>query len=1845
MNAICQLLSKVEPCDLAAVRRTPLMGRKQFTPVLLWGWLLMVGPLALAQTPGAPLNFGNNFFVTGDYVVAGAYGMNTNFAVINKVSYTTGIISVPDVNPGITGVKQVPKGAQIVAALLYWQTIEKSGLAPGAPGSGQNGYFRPLLYSKNGGPAVPGYAISGTSLGSTNVSWNPGGCSAVPSGKVLRTYRADVAGGLPVDANGNSIANGSFEVRLPSLPFPPSSSFALGATLVIIYRIPAGAGGPNIPLNSIVIYDGNYAPAKPQVTTQQLQGFYDAAHNPVSRLTHIVGNGNLIDFPTVSLNGKALPSLYGRFLPSFPGYYDGTWDNPTWTFPNAQTPSDPITEDSSSATTQVSGDRLSCLSWGAVIVSTTVKNSDNDGILDSWKTNQGYCDVSINASCNKGDPAWVDLTGALPGEKDIFLQYDYMCSNVSNGSCVVGGNNYSFDPSLATDPLDNNKTAVDKVVEAFDNHPPFKLHAIPGNAILESQSSCADTDVDANGNLTCPFPNEPGTLGFREGVAYIKNQTIEPSTGLLGCDPTSDANPCVADFSHGKKDSYHYTLFSHGVGLPSWFLSDQSLSSVTQSGSTVTFTTSSPHGLSPIPGDTVCSAQKGFIGRVSVVFAITNPNLEGTYCAKPASPPAANKFIITVKSLLPGTVLPSYTVKTDPNLAVANGQVTSMSGFSDVGGQNSVVSLGYGDWGPPNSPTSDGNTWQVKAGTFMHELGHTLGLTHGGTFYGGLSSNPPDYTPTFEPNCKPNSQSIMNYQFQVDLLTDPATGNQVLDYSKEDLSDLIKSSPIAPNFLNGPAYQNTAWFELTSYVQAQNPSLTPKVMSAHCDGSPRPVNAQGQPTDQNMTYVTGAASNFFSSAASGLDVNYDGKTNETLHGHDEWDGSSGFEVSPGLDLQQVSAVGTVSTVGLGGEAGALKPAGGGGALKPAGGGGALKPAGGGGALKPAGGGGALKPAGGGGLKTDITHENANSYARPPRSLSATEAVSPRAITLNWTQPTFGQIVQYNVYRAVTGNPFQFLASVVPVAPATTFPPTTYQDNASCNSNGYTYEVTAFVLNDVTQQPQESLPSNVVSVVGQGTDPLTACYTSSPINLTSPGSGVQGDIVPITWTLSDDFYATNGPVSRVQANTSLIAHGPLPNNCVVVGDTTILSNGVKTAISGASSLSVTPGGTFTFNWDTDAFCAGSYTFKLSLDSTQTQSTVSPLQLSIDIDDQDSPRINTLALPVGTVGLAYPTTTLTEDGGTAPFKWSIAGLPNGISQQTLISPTISGSTCAAAGSYAVNAMVTDSATPNNFGTQGFALQINKANTTTSVSADVNPSVFQQLVTFTVTVAPQYSCTPTGTVTLYDGQNSIGSSALTNGKATFAVANLAVGNHSITASYSGDNSFNSSMSASWPENVNKASTSLSFNLLSPSTVFVGQPVTISYTFGVVAPGAGSPIAPTGNITVTATDNANPIAHNSSCVALPALGGGMCTLSPVPAAAGSYAFTINYSGDGNFVASGDNGNYNVYQLVFTTQPGNTGAGLPVTPAVVVTAEDSSNNPFTSFTGGITLAIGAGPGTLSGTLTQNAVAGAATFNDLSISKIANGYTLTASPAGGIPDATSNAFNIDTFYVDNQGNFGTLDLAAGIATQISAATVPGSSGIDLTPSLNIYDYNTSNQLMQITTLTGAATGIGSPGSIPDQATTGALTNGSYFGIDAVTGNLYSIDLTTGATSQVGTAPTGAAVLPAGTRLDSSLTGSANMLYYTIGYVGPNFSTRLADTLYQIDPTSGTATRIGQLTISGSGGAGVNEFVGSAFVNGTLYGFTSGGQEYTIDPATGIATFVANTTQANTAVSIVAAGSQ
>lgn len=80
--------------------------------------------------------------------------------------------------------------------------------------------------------------------------------------------------------------------------------------------------------------------------------------------------------------------------------------------------------------------------------------------------------------------------------------------------------------------------------------------------------------------------------------------------------------------------------------------------------------------------------------------------------------------------------------------------------------------------------------------------------------------------------------------------------------------------------------------------------------------------------------------------------------------------------------------------------------------------------------------------------------------------------------------------------------------------------------------------------------------------------------------------------------------------------------------------------------------------------------------------------------------------------------------------------------------------------------------------------------------------------------------------------------------------------------------------------------------------------------------------------------------------------------------------------------------------ELSYTEQPEGQLASLPMNDVVVELLINSSRS--TDFTGNVTIAIGSGTGTLSGTLVVAAVAGLATFDDLSIDT-AGDFTLIAS--------------------------------------------------------------------------------------------------------------------------------------------------------------------------------------------------------------------------------------------------------
>jgi len=79
--------------------------------------------------------------------------------------------------------------------------------------------------------------------------------------------------------------------------------------------------------------------------------------------------------------------------------------------------------------------------------------------------------------------------------------------------------------------------------------------------------------------------------------------------------------------------------------------------------------------------------------------------------------------------------------------------------------------------------------------------------------------------------------------------------------------------------------------------------------------------------------------------------------------------------------------------------------------------------------------------------------------------------------------------------------------------------------------------------------------------------------------------------------------------------------------------------------------------------------------------------------------------------------------------------------------------------------------------------------------------------QSVTFTATVTAKSpgAGTPTGTVTFKDGPSTLGTGTLNgSGQAMFTISTLAVGSHSITASYGGDANFNGSTSSKLTQTV---------------------------------------------------------------------------------------------------------------------------------------------------------------------------------------------------------------------------------------------------------------------------------------------------------------------------------------------------------------------------------------------------------------------------------------------------------
>jgi len=494
--------------------------------------LALVAMTLFAQLASASdaLSFFNNWFVTGDYAVAGVGLRGTG---VN--GWATGTINMSG----------VPADAEPIAAFLYWSTVETS-LAPSAA----NGYFN-------------GFQIQGAVLGDPH-NPNPA-ClsngSLGPAGTNGLVYRADILRYLPVNSNNIRQANGGQIVKLPDSGASGNGPSTNGASLVVIYRIVIPGVSNPVPYRAIVIYNGAFSMNQQSPgLTQNVAGFYQAASFGGAKMSTIVANGQPGFSSALSVNGQAIGNN------PFIGAQQGPWDNPTFNFGLSQNAS-------SFSTLATAGSPQTCLTFAAIVFSVSVQDSDNDGLLDIWETKGLHRNTQVSpatfGTCSDypAEPCVnLPVMGASPSKQDIFVQIDWMHGTGDGTGGIDGHGTHDHMPQLAALSAVANSFAAHNVNVHFDVGSNYQgAQAACGNApcsfIVPSAYAQGGADIDEStlvchdtANHTCDYHVPYPVLSFEFGFASIRD-----GNHLLNISP---------HFAQNRKDSFHYALFAHALGGP-----------------------------------------------------------------------------------------------------------------------------------------------------------------------------------------------------------------------------------------------------------------------------------------------------------------------------------------------------------------------------------------------------------------------------------------------------------------------------------------------------------------------------------------------------------------------------------------------------------------------------------------------------------------------------------------------------------------------------------------------------------------------------------------------------------------------------------------------------------------------------------------------------------------------------------------------------------------------------------------------------------------------------------------------------------------------------------------------------------------------------------------------------------------------------------------------------------------------------------------------------------------------------------------------------------------------------
>jgi hypothetical protein len=317
---------------------------------------------------------------------------------------------------------------------------------------------------------------------------------------------------------------------------------------------------------------------------------------------------------------------------------------------------------------------------------------------------------------------------------------------------------------------------------------------------------------------------------------------------------------------------------------------------------------------------------------------------------------------------------------------------------------------------------------------------------------------------------------------------------------------------------------------------------------------------------------------------------------------------------------------------------------------------------------------------------------------------------------------------------------------------------------------------------------------------------------------------------------------------------------------------------------------------------------------------------------------------------TVGQAVTwTATVTPASGSGPVptgtvQFTIDGTPFGSPLMLSASgtATTASDNTLSAGTHTITATYSGDSTYN--GSSGSFVQTiatpAKANSSTTVSSSNPSATVGQAVSWTATVSGSNG-TPTGTVQFtIDGSNFGSPVTLSGGTATsLSDSTLTAGTHTITATYSGDNTYNGSsgLLAGGQVVQNQTGSSSTVVTSSANPSVYGQSVTFTAT--ITGSGNGTP---TGTVQFQIDGNS----IGGSVAVTTSRGITTASLSTSTLSAGTHPVTAVYNGDSHFTSSSGSASQTVNRASTSTLGNSSASSLVPGQSVTVSATVSVNAP-----------------------------------------------------------------------------------------------------------------------------------------------------------------------------------------------------------------------------------------------------------------------------------------------------------